>query len=99
MRLARIPIELQLIYPVLTCEIAVLQHNTLLISFSERVLDFSLSDITITGGTLTSFIGNGRDFCVEVVTDTTAEIYVPAGVCSNVNDVLNNESNRLIYNA
>lgn len=99
MRLARIPFVLRLFYPTPSCEISILEGNTLVIVFSVRVINFNEVDIVCVGGTLSNFIGNGRDFCVEVITDTTAEIYVPAGVCRSVNEQPNTESNRLIYNA
>lgn len=96
--MATIPLILHLLYPVPSCEITIL-HGVIVISFSERVLGFTESDVEITGGTISDFVGNGREFCIAVETSTTAEIYVPAGVARSVHNQLNTASNRLTYHA
>ena len=94
-----IPLVLHLLYPVPSVVLRILQNNVVVIEFSERVIDFLESHIEITGGTLSDFIGNGRQFCVTVETDSTAELYVPAGVVVSENNQPNTESNRLVYHA
>lgn len=98
MRAVLIPLTLRLLHTTPSCEISVFRDNVLLITFSERVIDFAETDIEITGGTLSDFRGNGTQFLVEVSTDATAEIVVNAGVCqSGVGGVPNTASNRLVY--
>lgn len=97
MRSVRIPLVLRLLYTSPSCEISIFRDNVLLISFSERVIDFTETDIEITGGTLNDFRGNGREFLVEVQTSTTAEIYVPQNICQSANGIPNAESNRFVY--
>lgn len=99
MRHVNIPLVLHLLYPVPSVALRVLQDNIVVIAFSERVVDFAVSDIEITGGTLSDFNGNGREFCVTVATETSATLYVPAGVCESENGVENTESNRFTYEA
>ena len=94
-----IPLVLHLLYPVPSVALRLLQDNVVVIAFSERMIDFFDTDIEISGGTVSKFWGNGKEFCVEVSTDTRAELYVPAGVCRSKNGVLNTESNRLVYDA
>ena len=93
----RIPFILRLLYTSPSCEISVLRDNVILISFSERVIDFSETDIEITGGTLSDFRGNGTQFLIDVQTEATAEISVAAGVCQSANGIPNTASNRFIY--
>lgn len=97
--MALIPFTVNLLYPIPSCEISVLRGNVLVISFSERVVDFTETDVEITGGTISEFIGNGREFCITVEVITTAEIYVPSGVAHSEHNQPNTESNRLTYNA
>lgn len=97
--MAIIPFVVHLLYSIPSCEISVLRDNVIVISFSERVVDFTESDVEITGGTLSEFVGNGRDFCLTVETSATAEIYVPSGVAWSENNQPNTESNRLTYHA
>ena len=97
MREVRVPIVLRLLYTTPSCEISILRDNVILISFSERVIDFAATDIEVTGGTLDDFRGNGTQFLIDVQTAATAEIYVGANVCQSANGIPNTESNRFEY--
>jgi len=99
MREVRIPFILRLLYTTPSCEISIFRDNVILITFSERVIDFAETDIEITGGTLSDFRGNGTQFLVDVQTDATAEIYVAAHVCQSAHGIPNTESNRFVYEA
>lgn len=83
----------------LTCQLRVLQANIVVIAFSEPVRNFGVSDIDITGGRISDFLGNGKEFRVTIQTPTTAEIYVPAKVCESLMGEPNLVSNRLVYHA
>lgn len=99
MRSVHIPLILRLLYTIPSVSLSVLRDNIILIVFSEGVVNFTADDIEITGGTITDFVGNGREFRATVNTATSAEVYVPAGVCRSENGVLNTESSRLTYHA
>lgn len=94
-----IPLVLDAIHPIPTCTISLLQGDVLVIRFSERVVHFTESDIEITGGTISNFIGNGIEYCITIQTSTTAEVFVPASVCESANGIANSESNRFVYEA
>ncbi|MYB01985.1 hypothetical protein F4X90_20240 [Candidatus Poribacteria bacterium] len=94
-----IPLVLNTVHLVPTCTISLLRDNVLVIRFSERVVNFTESDIELTGGTLSNFIGNGTDYCITIETETTAEVFVPAHVCESVHGIANAYSNRFTYNA
>lgn len=93
----RIPFVMRLLHPIPSCAVSILRDNVIIISFSERVIDFTEADIEITGGTISDFIGNGREFCITIETSTTAEIYVPAGICQSENGIPNAASPRFVY--
>lgn len=99
MRDVRVPFILNLLYTIPSVSLSVLRDNIILIAFSERVIGFTEEVIDIVGGTLSDFRGNGTEYLVEVETETTAELYVSAGVCASANGIANSESNRLTYDA
>ena len=98
MRIFRIPAVLIVEIPDLTVRLSVLQGTTVLIAFSESVEDFIESDIEVTNGTLSGFIGNGREFCVAVTPtgDADASLYIPEDVAATSDGRTNLESNRLV---
>jgi len=95
----RIGFILNLLYTIPSVVISVLRDNIILIAFSERVTGFTEDAIEITGGTLSDFRGNGREYLVAVNTDTSATLSIGAGVARSVNEQPNTASNRLTYNA
>lgn len=97
MRSVRIPFVIVLLYTTPSVSLSVMRDNTILIVFSERVVNFTEDSIDITGGTLNDFRGNGREFLVEVQTDGTAKIHVPESACQSANGIPNTASNRLVY--
>ncbi|MXV76536.1 hypothetical protein F4Z99_19985 [Candidatus Poribacteria bacterium] len=91
-----IPLTVRMLYAIPSVSLSELRENFVVIAFSEQMLDFFESDIDITGGRITEFIGNRKEFCISIAPESaTVEIYVPAGVAHNMYNQPNTESNRL----
>lgn len=96
MNFIKIPLILEVRIPVPSVELSILRDNTVLIAFSERVAGFTITDISIAGGTLENFSGNGQQFLIDVVkTDQQASLSIPAGVVMHLGQ-LNTVSNTLV---
>ena len=96
--LVRLPFILTLEIADLMVVVSILRDQTVLIAFSEPVSGFQESDIRLTGGSLSGFVGNGQQYCVDVarsVADTAAVLHIPAGVATAVGNRLNLRSNDL----
>ncbi len=96
MQVFRVPLTVRVVTPDLTVTVSLLSANTVLITFSEPVTGFDETHITITGGSLSNFAGNRREFTVNVErTETQATVFVRAGVATSYGRT-NVESNRLV---
>ena len=94
----KIPFVLTLEIPDLTVLVSILRNQTVLIAFSEPVSRFTESNINISGGSISDFIGNGQQYCVDVersVAETAAVLHIPAGVATAVGNRVNLKSNDL----
>ncbi|MCY3739909.1 MAG: hypothetical protein OXH00_02695 [Candidatus Poribacteria bacterium] len=91
-----IPLLLHLLYPVPSVVLRQAQNHVVIVTFSERVVNFTEVGIT-TDGTIADFTGNGFEFCVIFENATYA--HVRSGVAVSENNQPNTESNRLTLNA
>jgi len=91
------PLVMQIVNPVLSVMLSE-SGGIILIVFSERVMNFGVEHIEVTGGTIDDLVGDSRQFqCPYTKTGETMTVRIPAGAvaCYMLADCWNTESNTL----
>ena len=91
-----IPLVLHLLYPVPSVVLRQAPNHVVIVTFSERMVNFTEAGIT-TDGRVRDFTGNGFEFCVIFENATYAQVLSGAAVSEN--NQPNTESNRLVIDA